>query len=95
MAPQRPLLAPEDSRSDASSTKERQIAALPIKPRRNGNAAVAVRNSQLRDVTAAPTTLNVEEETQHDIHDNSGTVRQCLSFSLNIRLAKHSINIYL
>jgi hypothetical protein len=56
MPPSRPKPQPDDSRSEASSTKERvgtagTLAAMNGKGRRNGNGAVT--SSSLRDVTTA------------------------------------------
>lgn len=70
MAPQRSRIALEDSRSEASSSKEKQIAAMPTKARRNGNNAVA--RSSLKDVMVALAPVDVEL----DAHDNSGGVCQ-------------------
>lgn len=70
MAPQRSRVALEDSRSEASSSKEKQIAVVPTKARRNGNIAAA--RSSLKDVTVALTPVDVEP----DAHGTSGGVCQ-------------------
>lgn len=70
MAPQRSRVALEDSRSEASSSKEKQIAPMPTKARRNGSNAVA--RSSLKDVMVALAPVDVEP----DAHDNSSGVCQ-------------------
>lgn len=68
MAPQRSRMVLEDSRSEASSSKEKPIAAMPTKTRRSGNIAAA--RSSLKDVTVAQMPVDVEPET----NDTSGGV---------------------
>lgn len=70
MAPQRSRIVLEDSRSEASSSKEKQIAAMPTKARRNGNIAAA--RSSLKDVTVTLSSMDVEP----DAYDISGGVCQ-------------------
>lgn len=68
MAPQRSRNAPDDSRSDAPTTKEKQIAVLPTKARRGGHLAA---RSSLKDIAMPTTTTEVEQ----DVQDSSGGVR--------------------
>ena len=69
MAPQRSRMVLEDSRSEASSSKEKPIVAIPTKTRRSGNITAA--RTSLKDVTVAQTPVDVETET----NDTSGGVR--------------------
>lgn len=68
MPPQRSRITLEDSRSEASSSREKQIVAMPTKARRNGN--IAASRSSLKDVTVALTPVDVEP----DAHETSGGV---------------------
>lgn len=71
MAPQRQRVVPDDSRSETSSSKEKQILVAPSKARRIGNLAAVARNSSLKGVAVvAPLTLDPE----HDEADPLGGV---------------------
>ncbi|MCJ1428678.1 hypothetical protein MMC29_006589 [Sticta canariensis] len=77
MAPQRSRMVLEDPRSEASSSKEKPIAAIPTKTRRSGNITSA--RSSLKDVTVAQTPVDVEPET----NDTSGGINWS-SFDLSV-----------
>ena len=67
MAPQRFRVVQEDSRSESSSTREKQFGAISSgvsKPRRHQGSSVAVR-SNLKDVVAAPDST-VFQQADHD-----------------------------
>ena len=68
MAPQRFRGLQEDSRSESSSTREKQLGTMASgvsKTRRQHGSAVAI-GSNLKDVTAAPGSAAF----QHNGHDN-------------------------
>lgn len=77
MPPQRSRIALEDSRSEASGSREKQIAAMPTKARRNGN--IAAPRGSLRDVKVALTPVDVEP----DAHETSGGINWS-SFELSV-----------
>ena len=89
MAPQRLRVAHEDSRSDASSTREKHTASalLPVavKGRRNVSSSVNV-GSSLKDVTLVPSTSE-DPNGQQGGADTAGGVR-CL---LDIRHFEHGL----
>lgn len=70
MPPQRSRIMLQDSKLEASISKEKQIAAMPTKARRSGNSATA--RSSLKDVTVAHSPVDVEP----DAHDTLGGVCQ-------------------
>ncbi|MCJ1461378.1 hypothetical protein MMC28_011760 [Mycoblastus sanguinarius] len=63
MPPPRTRYTIDDSRSEASSTKERQPGHVPLKARRNGILTI-LPGSNLKDVTNAPQSTNGQQGLQ-------------------------------
>ncbi|KAI9745353.1 MAG: hypothetical protein M1835_002619, partial [Candelina submexicana] len=87
MAPSRSRAAPEDSRSEASSTKDKQSAHQPSaasKGRRNAsNAAAVLGGSSLKDVTTSNNTVSDPTNSGNNGQDTGAGI-QWLTFDTSV-----------